>query len=240
MSLLTIIQDAAVECKIIKPTSVIGNTAPDTENLLRLANKVGDTLMRVFDWQILTKEHTFSSVATETQTGILPADFDRICKETFWDRTDQYLIAGPVTQTEWQGLKAVTFSTEENRKYTIRGGNILIIPTMEGGKTLAFEYVSNQWCQDASSTGQTSWAADTDTGVINEELITRGVIWEYLTAEGLPNASQAASYQDYFKTLIKNDKPKTKIASAGDIFTGTSRGRNFTGDPAVTGGWGLF
>ena len=240
MSLLTIVQNAAAEIKIIKPTSVVNNTDPDVESLFRQINKVGDRLMKLYPWQILTKEHTFTSVATEEQTGILPADFDRFRMETFWNRTDQYFISGPISSTEWQGLKATSYSTEEYRKFAIRGDSILVIPTMGAGKTLAFEYVSKNWCQSALSVGQTVFAADTDTSIINEELLTRGLIWEHLNAEGLPNAAEANNFVEYYKILVKNDRPNSKVMTAGDIFGGVNSSRRFTGAPTVSGGGALF
>ena len=242
MSLLTICQNASDELEILEPTSVIGNPNSEVQKLLRLANKVGYRLMKVFNWQVLTKETTYTSVATEEQTSFLAADFDRFCPETMWDRTDQYLISGPITGTEWQGLKATTYSDTEHRKFRYRGGSVYIIPTMSAGKTIAYEYISKNWCQDSSLTGQSVWAADDDTGILDEELITKGVVWEYLNAESLPNASQAAAYEEYFNILIENDRPNEDILVAGAIFGG-SRGRgsrHFTGGPPVRGSGGLF
>jgi len=239
MSLLTIVQDAADDIGILRPTSVVGNGDEDVKKLLRMANKVGDRLMRVFDWQIISKEQTFTSVATLEQTSILPSDFDRFIPETFWNRTDIFLISGPITPSQWQGLIASSYSDTEARKFHIRGGSVYVQPVLGAGKTLAFEYVSKNWCQDASSTAQSAWAADTDTGIINEELITKGVIWEYLNSKGLPNAAQAAAYEEYFELLIKNDRPSSEVLVAGDIFGG-SHTRHYTGAPPVSGRGGLF
>jgi hypothetical protein len=240
MSLLTIVQNASDQVEIAQPTSVIGNTSVDAQKFLRLANKVGRRLMKIFPWQALSKETTFTSVATEEQTSILASDFDRFISETFWNRSDAYLVSGPITAQEWQGLKATSYADTENRKFRHRGGSIYITPTMEAGKILAFEHVSNLWCQSSGGTGQSAWVADDDTGVIDEELITLGLVWEYLNAESLPNAAEAAAYEEYFEVLIENDRPSENILVAGDIFGGTRGTRHFTGVPPVSGSGGLF
>lgn len=230
MTLLTICQDAADEIGIDRPSSVIGNSQEHVKKLLRYADKVGTQLMKKVAWQVLRKERTFTSVASETQTSILPSDFDRFVPETFWNRTDVALVPGPITSVEWQGMKAHGYAGRY--KFAYRGGDVLIIPTITAGKTLAFEYVSNQWCQSSGGSGQTAWAADTDTGVIDEELITRGLKFAYLTDEGLPNAIAAQEFDDYFSLLVKNDQPSAGVMVAADIFGG---GRHFDGTPPVSG-----
>lgn len=231
MTLLTICIAAADEVGIERPTSVIGSSQPDVQKLLRYANKVGTSLMKKVAWQVLRKERTFTSISGETQTGILPSDFDRFVPETFWNRTDIQLIAGPVSSVEWQGLKANSYGGDP--KFAYRGGSVLIIPTPSAGKSYAFEYVSKNWCQSAASVAQAAWAADTDTGIIDEELIVRAIKYNFLTDDGLPNGLAAAEFDEYFNILLANDQPDAGVMVAADIFGG---GRHFTGSPPTSGG----
>jgi hypothetical protein len=230
MTLLSICKNAADEIGIDRPSSVTSNPEPSVQKLLRAGNKVGYSLMKKVAWQALRAEQTFTSLATEQQTGILPSSFDRFVPETFWNRTDYQLITGPVSPVEWQSLKASNY--QGNPKYIYRGGGVYITPTMSAGKTLAFEYVSQNWCQSSGGTGQSAWAADTDTGVLDEELLTRGLVYVYLTSEGLPNAIAGAEFDEYFGTVLDNDQPDAGIMVAADIFGG---GRHFTGTPSVSG-----
>jgi hypothetical protein len=231
MTLLTICTDAADEIGIDRPSSVIGNPQPAIQKLLRYANKVGNRLMKAVDWQILRKEKTFTSIVGETQTGILPADFDRFVAEAFWDRSASKLISGPVSSVEWQSMKATAYN--QDPKFAYRGGSVLILPVYGAGSTLAFEYVSKNWCQSSGGTGQSAWAADTDLPVLDAEMMTLGLKVVYLTDEGLPNAIAMKDFDDYFATLLGNDQPSAGILSAADIFGG---GRHFGGTPSVNGG----
>jgi len=230
MTLLTICQSAADEVKITRPSSVVGSTDSNSQALLRLANKVGTRLMKKFPWQDLRKEQTAAGVSGATQTDILPSDFDRFIPETFWNRSASRLISGPISSVEWQGRQATSY-TGQDAKFIYRGGAVLINPALAGGESLAFEYVSTQWCQSAALAGQSAFAADTDTAILSEELITLGVIYEFLSGEGLPTAAAAQDYVALFDTLVRNDQPTANILSTGDIF---GNGRHFTGTPPVS------
>lgn len=237
MTLLSICNDASDRIGINRPATIAGNTAPDAQKLLGYCNKIGRQLMKQVVWQALRTEHTFTSIAGETQTGILPSDFDRFIPETFWNRSAVVLLNGPVTATEWQGLKATTYNSVRYPKFAYRGGDILIIPSPGPGATLAFEYVTNKWVLDNSSVAKVAFTADTDTARLDEELITRGVVFEYLDGEGLPAATAYQGYTDFLDTMLDNDQPAAKIMSAGDVF---GNRRHFTGTPPVQPDFGNY
>lgn len=231
MTLLSICQDAAREIGISKPGSIVGNTDPNAEKLLRYANKVGVRLMSVFPWQVLREEQTFTAIAGSEQTGILPSGFNRFVPETFWDRTNVQLVTGPITSVQWQGLKAGSYSGPE-KKFIYRGGSVYALPAFSGGEALAFEYITENWCQSSGGTPQAAFAADTDVGLISEELITLGVIYEFEDGEGLPSDGSARDYLQLFDTLSGNDQPSAGVLVAADIFGG---GRHFAGAPPAGG-----
>ena len=232
MSLLTICQAIADEVSLTRPTTVIGNTDTDAQKLHRITVKIGKRMMRVANWQVLRKEKTYTSVSGEEQTSIIPSDFDRFIPETFWDRGTPSLIAGPVRAVEWQSLKAGTYNGTI-RKFTRRGNSVYVIPSLSAGVSLAYEYISENWVDtDADGLGDAStWAADTDTSVIDEELLTLGGVFEYLDSEGQPSGRAAAQYEQCFNELLDNDQPGAGVLSAGDIFSG---GRHFDGEPSAS------
>ena len=232
MTLLTIAQGAADAIGLVRPTAVIGSAAGDVQKLLRASNKTGLRLMKSFPWQALRTEQTFTSVAGSEQTSILPSDFDRFIAETFWDRTTITLLDGPVGAVEWQSLTANDYTGYE-RKFTYRGNSVFVLPVAGAGNSYAFEYVSKHWCQSAAAAGQSAWAADTDVGVLNEELLTLGTIYEYLVSENLPANAAAAAYSEMADLLTDNDRPNAKVLVAGDLFQGS---RHFAGAPAGAGG----
>lgn len=231
MSLLTICQDAADEIGINQPSTVIGNSDSEVQKLLRFANKVGTRLMKAVPWQLIRAEQTFTALNQEIQTAILPSDFDRFIPETFWDRTNRFLLAGPISPVEWNSVKAA--SSPGGRKFILRGDGVHIYPIMTGGQVLAFEYVSKNWASTAAGAGKASFTIDTDTSNVDEELIKFGVKFEYLESEGLPYLQAAQDYRDYYEIVLQNDQPDSGVMIAADIFGG---GRHFTGEPGADSG----
>lgn len=232
MTLLTISENVFDEVQIARLSSIVGNTAADAQRLLRYVNKVGSRLMEKYDWQILRKEQTFSALNQETQTSILPAEFDRFVPETFWNRNVPELYTGPVPSVQWQALKASTYQGYPTF-FAYRGGEVLIIPSPTAGETLAFEYMSKYWAQSSGGAGQATMQADTDVGVLDEELIAAGVILQWLISEGQPAGGALQDFEEKLNMLADNEYASDGILTAGDIF-GTG-GRRFTGEPPGDG-----
>lgn len=237
MTLLTHITDVSDEVGLTRPATVVSNTDVGVQRLLRLSNKVGKRLMRQpkEGWQILRKEHTYTSVAAEEQIADVTStvsDFDRFVAETHWDRTDNNLVAGPISPLEWQTYQALNYTDTLTPKFIYRGKSLRITPTMASGKSMAFEYVSKNWCESSGGTGQAEWAADTDVSLIDEELLTLGVVYASLSAEGLPSAAALSEFEECLNDLWTNDQPDAEVMTAGDIFGG---GRHYGVGPASDG-----
>lgn len=232
MTLLTLAQAAADEVDLSRPATLISNSDPGAQKMLRYANKAGDHLMRAYAWQELRREQTFTALAQETQTGILPSDFDRFVPETFWDRTNRYMVSGPVSAAHWNADKAGGYDGPR-RHFILRDNAIATIPAFDGGEALAFEYVSNQWCESSGGTGQSAWAADTDVFRLDDNLFIAALVYEWLEGEGQPSADAYGQFMQRFNQLIENDRASMDILVAGDIFA--QRSRHSTGAPGAHG-----
>ena len=234
MSLLTIANAVADETKGPRPETIATNTDPAAQNILRLINKVGKRLMLTYNWNILRKEKAFTASGNEivVTAANMPSDFNRFVTETFWDRSSSNLVSGPISPVEWQGLKVQTFASQ-NKKFIYRGGDVLTQPVFDVGTSLAFEYVSKNWADVAAANSpKSSMTIDTDIGIIDEELIIYGTIFEWLSAEGQPAGVAAKEYQDHFNLMIDNDETTASVAVSGDIFAQNTR--HFTGDPKAS------
>lgn len=191
MTLLVIIQDAANEVGVDAPDTVIGNTDPNVVRLLALSNRGGKALARRYPWQELTKEFTHTTLAAESQglvESIMPG-FNWDVYHTIWNRTLQQSVDGPLFPREWQHLKAMGISGPYPQ-FRIREKTLRCIPTPTAGQTFAGEYVSRYWCQSSGGTGRDRWAADDDTGVLNEDLLTLDLIWRWKASQGLAYAEE--------------------------------------------------
>ena len=207
MTLLSMCQGALREIGEMEvPTSIVGNTNLTAVQILNLAQREGRELSRRYDWQALVKEKTFTTTAAAAQTGSIPSDMRHIVSATWWDRANYWRILGPASEAQWQALNSGIVTAGVRRWFRIRGDSFLLWPTPTNTTdTIAFEYVSNQWCETSLGTGQSAWAADTDVGVIDEELMQMGLVWRFLKAKGLMYADEIGSYEREVEKAIARD-----------------------------------
>lgn len=196
MTLLTIVQDAVEEIGFgTKPATVIGNTDQVATQMFRLLNREGEYLSK-YQWQALKKEHTFTLV-TSDQDYALPTDFRYIIPASSWNRDNQRIIIGPLTSSEWQWFKGWTTVNGLNLRARIRNNTFEFeqeILSSDNGKTIAFEYMSKYWTESVASVAQQKFAADDDTSILDEELLTMGLIWRFRKAKGLEFTADLAEY----------------------------------------------
>lgn len=242
MTLLTIMQGIADECSGPRPPTVVANTNPDAQNYLRIINRVGNSMMKSYAWDILRKEHTFTAGGTETlvASADMPSDFDRFVPETFWDRSAQNLFSGPINPAEWNSLKAYNPSIR-NVKFIYRGGNVLSNPVVDSGASCAFEYVSNEYVLAADGvTYKTSFTADTDTSIIEEELLIRAGKVQWLMDEGQPWQQPFQDFREYYNTLVDNEMASQDILISADLFARNSRHSDGTPTASRTQFYGTY
>lgn len=190
-TLLQIAQDVTDEIGLERVSTVVGNTNDTARRILQAAQRTGKMLAKTHYWTVLQTEHTFQT-ASSTASYDLPSDFDRMLPWTQWDRSNEWRLRGPTSPQGWQFVKSGIAEEGPRRDYRIKpesGTNkFFLSPTPgagEAGETLAFEYVSQNWCESSGGTGQAKLQADDDTIRLDEELFRLGVIWRLKAALGM-------------------------------------------------------
>lgn len=218
MSLLTIVQNALEEVgKFETASTVIGNSNTSVQRFRQLAQREGYLLARRGRWQELLKTHTFTTTAA-TDNYALPADFDRFVDMTWWDRANYWRVWGPATPNQWQQLQSGLLSEGVRRWFRLQGDRLYLHPTPSTtGDTIAFEYLSSYWVDtDADGVGESAaWTADSDTALLDEELITMGVVWRALRINGLPYEEEFNAYErEVEKALVREGAPVLRLDGA--------------------------
>ena len=158
--------------------------------------------------------------ALTTRAG---ADFGFVVNETFWDRTTRRPVFGPKTPAEWQQLLAQQMQGPWVQ-YTVRAGNVLMLPPPAVGDQMVFEWCSVNWCTNAAgTTGQTAMVADTDVTLLDEPLHILGASWRFKQANRLAYQEDQDKYEDRFASLFSRDGVKARLSLAGaqnDIYPG--------------------
>lgn len=237
MSLKTICQSVAKEIGLTVPSAFVGSNDKTARQLLACASKAGKSIARrrgkFGSWADLITEYTFDSVADQADYD-LPSDYDRLVDGTLWDRDNYWDLRGPLSPAEWQVYKSSVLGSSVSLRARVRIRNVSgtrkfsLDPTPStSGVTFVYEYVSKNWCESSGGTGQTDWAADTDTGVISEYLIELETLWRMLNRLGLAYAEekeeaekeimQAISADAGAPTLSLSARRKVHLIDAGNI-----------------------
>ncbi len=216
MTLLTMCQEAAVLCNLPQPTSIVNSTDPNTPILFALANQEGRELSRRHDWKILTlPDFTFTSVAAEEQTAF-PAGFERLLPNPeLWNQSSSQRYTGPVSVREWQELQSMPITAgspgwwrlgwETTAPY---GPTIFITPAPTAGETIAIPYINTDFsvASNLITGGSDAWHADTDVGLLPENVMVLGIIWRYKKTKGLDYAEDMATYEREVERACTRDR----------------------------------
>lgn len=216
MSLLSLCQEAMRHPSLGLPVinSIVGNTASHAPAILQVAKEELDDLAGRCYWQELTREHTFTTTASAVQVtaSSFPVDFDRMIPETFFNRTTRRYFNGPISAGEWQNIQAIV-STAVDPQYRIRGGTFLITPTPTTGNTVAYEYITKYKVRSNAGADQITWAADSDTTVFPENVVTLGVVWRYRKGRGYPFNAEQETYERRVADLILRNGNRPRLST---------------------------
>lgn len=185
---------------------IVGNPDVFAEKLYQIVDASGRRLSRVHDWTVLlVMDNTVTTVASTSEYA-MPSDFDRLVRDANWDQTNNWKMRGAITTQEWRYRKDSVDVTNQLRKvFRKTGSSIEIHPTPDtSGETLTVPYISANWCQDSGSTGQSSWQADDDTPIIDEELLELDVRWRLLNGRA-PYFEEKEEFERVLRERIAAD-----------------------------------
>lgn len=216
-AILPLLINAADELGIEQPLALYDSHDEGDNSLVRLKralNRCVNMLAGDWDWQALRREKTHTSLASETQTGMLPTDFRRFVPETMWDRSAKFRLSGPVPASEWQQLKA--WNTSAITPFIcVRGDAILTYPVPPAGRTYAFEYITKNVGKNVGGTEIAAFAADTDTTWWPDELMITGVVMHYRMIARQDSATEQALFEKQKADAIKQDGGRRVINMRG-------------------------
>lgn len=156
---------------------------------------------------------TLEMEATESGTGVelsfgrdtynLPTDFDHYITNTWWDRTNHWMMVGPQSPQfdQWQRSGVVT--TGPRRRWRQIGiqptaWRIWPPPTQNDvPDALVFEYIPNTWIQTVGNTFISAFAADTDVPLFNAQMMILGLKWRFWQIKGFVYGDIQQEYNDF-------------------------------------------
>lgn len=216
MSLLSVVQEAADLLSIPRPEFVAGNTDQQVRQLFAIANEEGKNLAGSYDWQVMREQHTFTTVAAADQTSAVPADLDRFISNSFFNRTTRRSVIGPITPQQWQAIQAQPQLNRVFLAFVQRHGSFLVTPTPTAGETIAYEYISTNWCRSSALVPQSKYLIDSDVAYLDEDLIVLGIRWRFLKSKGLEYGEDFQTYESEKRQKQARDGGNSEISMTGD------------------------
>lgn len=195
MSLLTIVQEAAVLLSLPRPSVVVTSQDAAIQELFALANEEGDDLAARGQWQALTMEASFVTIAAEDQAYAVNADFGYCIPDTAFNRSQSAKLQGPLGAQLWQTMQAMTPAAPTGGYFRIRGSSFLMWPTPQAGDTIVYEYVSDYWAKTSAGTPKAAFSADADLTFLPERLMIEGLRWRYKQLKGLDYSEDLRTYE---------------------------------------------
>jgi hypothetical protein len=204
MNVLEVCQAVCYESNVPAPSSVFGSTDPGTLQLLHLYYATGRELRQAKCWPQLKRTHTITALAADTSYA-LPTDFYCATLDTFWDRSNQWKVHGPLSDSQYNEILYGYVAYENHKYYRIFGRvgeeQMQIQPPPAAGETLSFDYVSKNWIRDASvaDTWVEAITADADYSAFDDDLMILGVKWRLYQHKGWAWEPLQAEYNSRIK-----------------------------------------
>ena len=206
MTLLTIIagphgtSGAAARCGIVPPTACIGNPDKNIAKMVAYAEDAGRDCIERVDWRSLKFTTTITGDGSTTLWS-LPTDFMRLCpsdkspKGAFVSNVRPLLpLFGPVNDEELNQAKQFP-AMPVVPLWRLIGSYVEIWPALAAAEIVTYNYFSNAWINPVLGANQTAWGLDTDTSIINEDTIMKGVVWRWKCSEGLDYAEDMRQFE---------------------------------------------
>lgn len=222
----------------------------DEANLLQASHIVSiDSATQITLNQAAVASGTDIELEFVKDTYPLPGSFSRYISDTWWDRTNNWRLIGPISPQTSEYLRSGIVQTGPRRRWRQVGPNAanwqIWPPPFSEGDTpaiLAFEYISLAWAADISGNLLETMTTDTDTPSFPEHVLVQGLKaafwrikgfdWEPMHQEFVMAARRAMSQDGSKPTIfIGSTRYRDDLLSIANVADG-----NFPG-PGL-GGWG--
>lgn len=199
MSLLTIVQGAALRCNYATPSTVIGNTDANILLFAACAQDIGDEMTERVNWQ----DQKISTPATFTGDGTttlfaLPSNFQALSpSDTFVSSLYPTLrMFGPVNEDDLLRMKALPVVLTPSYWRQV-DNKIEFFPALAAGEIVSYVYAGDSWINTSGGSPviPAIWAADTNVAILSERTIMLGTVWKWKRTKGFDYAEEFATYE---------------------------------------------
>jgi hypothetical protein len=212
MSFLTAAQSAAIRLLGKKPNTFFSSTGTFELQICDLASEVAKDIMKSHDWRVLTKTQTMAGDGVTT-TFDLPSDYDRmplkaaVTRENWYDWS--YTQVNGLDQ--WRDLLNGG-PTISPGFWVILNGQMHFKPAISAGESAQFYYISKNIVRDADLSTKPAFTKDDDSLIVDERLLTLGLIWKWRELQGIPRPGDQENFDKALSEETSRDKGSRMFA----------------------------
>lgn len=216
---LEIIQDVLDRLCVRKDVDTIDSSDDTQRQMLALLNEEGKELTATYDWQELVRETVTaaqddsSKFADQGSIEELCPGFARICNHCIYLDGRSWPLVGPLSVTSRTYSKAGGMSFLFG--YYIQEGHLFITQPTSSSQSLRIAYITRNWVQAADGTMKSKTLIDTDVPLLDDRLLTLGVVWRWLSRNGLPYQQEWLNYNSALVEKKANDAPHAVLQAGG-------------------------
>lgn len=157
-----------------------------------LVNDVATEIMRSHDWRALTR---VANIAAGGESHPLPDDYDRmVLGATVDDQASWFWGYEPFDSVnDWMRYKSGSYNIQSPGGWIIIGGGLQFYPATNAAAQ--FPYISNLYARDEDGDPKPEFTSDNDTFVLDDRLLTLGLIWRWLDMKDMPYAEAMETYE---------------------------------------------
>lgn len=194
--------------------SYADNADDAIKRMMYLANRSIQGLAR-YPWQALRK--TWTLTLTSETTYSLPSDWRAPIADTMFTGQKLWGVDFPTDASEWGYLKASDSAAGPTMRARLLGGS-LEVHQPQSGDEVRVEYLSNTPVLDSTNTRKEKFTADTDSPVLDSDLVTQDIIWRYKRLVGQEWQSDLAEFKSLERTLRGQEAGAKTIRPGGEAW----------------------
>ncbi len=213
----SILNRVAAEIGVAPLSDPYGSQDPTFTQLKYLLNTAGEELAMAYPWELLQRQHEFTTQIGDTGDYDLPADFFYMMNQTGWERSSSVPLGGPLSPQDWQMLQAQSADVSIYASFRVTEGLFKLWPQPPAvGLNIAYEYITTDWVSDGNITPayKPAVTVGTDVPLFDRTLITRYLKLKILEAKGMPTQKAQDDFNQTFSFLTGLDQG-AQILNAG-------------------------
>lgn len=207
------------------PNVWIGSSEETVQEVVEFAREALRMVVEAHEWQKLLRSYSVALAGAPEQTVALPADFGRLLPGTVWLTDLAWPATGPVSDVHYEYLRQPMVTTS-GPVFRLSEGALDLLAQPAPGGSLTLRYLTSQPVTINGGGARETWGADSDTALVDERLVTLGMIALWRDARGLNAQNAAALYASALARAKAQDRPIGVMGMGG--------GRRGGGSPVAT------